>query len=70
MSSIKQLYQRFDAWARGLSRIGYAAFAGVGSALSYLLVGVLFGESVAIEAVVMGFTMAIMFYLFNPNKQK
>ncbi len=69
MNNTRQLYHRFDEWARNLSRMRYAAFIGAVSASSYMLVGVLFGENVTLKAFTMGFTMAILFYASNPNQQ-
>ena len=68
MGGVKRLYNRVDEWTRNLSRLHYAAFVGAVSALSYLLVGTLFGGSVTIEAFAMGLTLAFMFYAFNPNQ--
>ena len=70
MSELRKLYRRVDEWARNLSRIKYAVCVGVISTLSYSLVGTLFDDSVTIEAVTMGLTLAVLFYAFNPNHQK
>ncbi|WP_313694044.1 hypothetical protein [Halorarum halobium] len=69
MSATKRLYRRFDEWARNRSRLGYAAFVGLVSASSYLLVGTLLGGSVILEAVTMGLTLALLFFAFDPNEQ-
>ncbi|KYH26327.1 hypothetical protein HAPAU_14240 [Halalkalicoccus paucihalophilus] len=68
MGNTKRLYHRVDEWARNLSRIGYAGLVGVVSVVSVLLVGALFGDSTIIEALTTGFTLAILFYAFNPNQ--
>lgn len=70
MDTTTQLYHRLDEWARGLSRLRYAALIGVISASSVLLVGTLVGGSTTIEAITMGLTLAILFYAFDPNHQE
>ena len=63
-------YRKVDAWARGLSRVGYAALAGVLSAVVMLLLGVLLRESLIVEAVTMGLSMAAFYYWFDPNDER
>lgn len=69
MSGTKQLYSRLDRWARNLSRIRYAVFVGVVSFLCYLLGGALLGETSIFGAFGIGFTLAVLHFVFNPNDQ-
>lgn len=67
MTRIERLYGRADDWARSLPRGRYALLVGTVATLSYLLVGTLFGGSVTVEAVTMGVTLGVLFYVFDPN---
>ncbi|UPV75984.1 hypothetical protein M0R89_07965 [Halorussus limi] len=71
MSKTSQLYRRLDEWTRNLSRVEYASLAGLTSTVAVFIVGALFGgELVTVQAVTMGLTMAVVYYLFNPNEQE
>ncbi|TKX58990.1 hypothetical protein EXE44_05445 [Halorubrum sp. SS7] len=67
MAGPRQLYRRFDDWARGLSRLRYALLTGAFATVSVLAVGVLFNTSMTFQAVTMGVTMAALYYAFDMN---
>ena len=69
MVSARRLYSRLDRWTRDLSRVQYAALAGIVSLVSYLVVGgVFFGELPVFSAVAMGLTFGVMFYVMRPRQ--
>lgn len=68
MVDVRRLYGRLDQWTRNLSRVQYAACAGITSFVSYLGVGVLLGELPAFSAVAMGLAFAVMFYVMYPRQ--
>jgi uncharacterized membrane protein len=69
MSDIRQQYHRLDEWMRNLSRIQYAVLIGLASALSVLAIGTLMSDSVTFEAVVIGLSMTVVYYAWNPNQR-
>ncbi len=66
---MSQLYDRLDEWARDLSRARYAGIAGVLSAVTMLLVGMILRESLLVETIAMGVSMAVFYYWFNPDNK-
>lgn len=68
MSDIRRQYNRLDEWVRNLSRIQYAVLAGITSAVTVFIVGTLISDSVNIEAVTMGLTLTVFYYVYNPNQ--
>ena len=67
MGSPRDVYDRFDGWARNLSRERYALFAAVTSFSVYLLVGTLLGDQVWIEAIGTGLTLGVLYYWMDPR---
>jgi hypothetical protein len=62
-----QLYRHLDDWARNLSRARYAGLQGILSAVIMFTVGMLLSESLLVEAVAMGISVAVFYYWFNPD---
>jgi hypothetical protein len=61
------LHQRLDTRLRNLSRVRYALIMGIIGFGTYFGIGILFNESVFIQAVAMGFTLAGVYYFINPR---
>ena len=66
---MSQLYHRLDEWVRSLSRTRYAGLAGVLSAVVMVTVGMLLRESLIVETIAMGVSMAAFYYWFNPDNK-
>lgn len=67
MASPQRIYHQLDDRVRGLSRASFALLAGVVSAVSGFAVGLLMSQSTTFEATILGLTVAVIFYVFNPN---
>jgi len=65
--TMTSLYQRLGTWLRNLSRVKYALIMGVIGFVTYLGIGILFNESVFIQAVAMGFTLGGVYYFIDPR---
>ncbi len=52
---------------RSLSRVQYAVLVGFTAAVTVLLIGTMLGDSVTFQAVLMGLSMTIVYYVLNPN---
>lgn len=57
MSPVKRLYNRVDAWSKGLSQRSYAAFLGASAGTGVLVVGLVTGELLLVRALTMAFVM-------------
>ena len=68
MVDVRQLYGRLDQWTRNLSRVQYAAFAGITSFVSYLGIGALLGGLPILGAVAMGLTFGAIYYVMRPRQ--
>ena len=68
MVDVRRLYGRLDQWTRNLSRIQYAAFAGITSFVTYLGAGVFFGELPIFGAIVTSLTLGAVFYVMRPRQ--
>lgn len=69
MSKLRQAYNRIDEKIRGLSRAKYAMLIGFTSATCALIASIAIGEPDYIFSTTIGFTLAILNYLLNPNSQ-
>ena len=67
MGSPQRIYYQLDDQVRGLSRVSFALLAGVVSAVSGFTVGLLLSQSTSFEATILGLTVAVIFYVSNPN---
>lgn len=67
MGSLRGLYQQLDDQVRGLSRGSYALLVGFVSAGGVFAVRLLLPGDGSFGPVVMGITMAIIYYAFDPN---
>jgi len=67
MAGPRRLYRRADDWARGLSRVQYAVLAGVIATTTLLSVGLLLDITTTLQAVTMGVTIAVIYYVFDVN---
>lgn len=54
MGRITSAYRRSDQWLRSLSQRRYAAFIGMAGIFGVLVVGLLFGDFLIVEALTMG----------------
>lgn len=62
-----QLYRRLDEKIRDLSRAQYAVLTGVLTTVALLVVDILLREPSVENAVIMGLSMTIVYYWFNPD---
>ena len=67
MDTVNQLYRRVDVWARSLSRGKYAVLTGILTGIAVLAFGLLLGDWLLFQAVLMSFTLAIVYYILDPN---
>lgn len=69
MDNPQRLYHQLDTRVRGLSRVSYAFFMGLISAVCILAVGLLLFEELLIWAVPVGIGMAVLYYVLDPNNE-
>lgn len=67
MDSLRGLYQQLDTRMRGLSRVSYALLVGFVSAVGVFAVRLLLPGDGSFGPIVMGITMAAVYYAFDPN---
>ncbi|OYR45989.1 hypothetical protein DJ81_04095 [Halorubrum sp. Hd13] len=67
MDTLRGLYQRLDDCVRGLSRVPYALLVGLVSAVGVFAVRLLLSGDGSFGPVLMGITMAVVYYAFDPN---
>ena len=67
MGTLRGLYRQLDDRVRGLSRRSYALLVGFVSAVSVFVVRVLLPGDGSFGPVAMGLTMAVIYYVFDPN---
>lgn len=67
MDSLRSLYRQLDTRVRDLSRISYALLVGFASAVGVFAVRLLLPSDGSFGPVVMGITMAVVYYAFDPN---
>ena len=69
MDTLRGLYRRLDNRVRGLSRVSYALLVGLVSAIGVFAVRLLLPGDGSFGPVVMGITMAVVYYAFDPNNK-
>jgi cbb3-type cytochrome oxidase subunit 3 len=69
MDTLRQLYRRLDDRARDLSRVSYALLVGLVSAAGVFAIRLLLPGDGSFGPVAMGFSMAVVYYAFDPNSQ-
>lgn len=69
MDILRGLYRRLDNRVRGLSRVSYALLVGLVSAVGVFAVRLLLPGDGSFGPVVMGITMAVVYYAFDPNNK-
>ncbi|RLM53104.1 hypothetical protein DVK07_21230 [Halorubrum sp. Atlit-26R] len=69
MDTLRGLYRRLDNRVRGLSRVSYALLVGLVSAMGVFAVRLLLPGDGSFGPVVMGITMAVVYYAFDPNNK-
>ncbi|WP_312909364.1 hypothetical protein [Natronosalvus caseinilyticus] len=58
MNTVTRLYMRADEWAKGLSRVRYAALLGMSAGIGVLAVGLLLSDEFPlVQALTMGIVM-------------
>jgi hypothetical protein len=67
MDTLRGLYQQLDDHVRGLSRVPYALLVGLVSAVGVFAVRLLLPGDGSFGPVMMGLTMAVVYYAVNPN---
>jgi hypothetical protein len=67
MDTLRGLYQRLDNRVRGLSRVSYALLVGLVSAMGVFAVRLLLPGDGSFGPVMMGITMAVVYYAIDPN---
>ncbi|WP_092814654.1 hypothetical protein [Halopenitus malekzadehii] len=67
MDPLRGLYEQLDDRVRDLSRVSYALLVGFVSAVGVFVVGLLLSDDGSFGPVVMGITMAVVYYAFDPN---
>lgn len=67
MDTLRGLYQQLDDRVRGLSRVSYALLIGLVSAVGIFAVRLLLPGDGSFGPVMMGITMAVVYYAFDPN---
>jgi len=68
MDTPRQLYHRLDTRVRALSRVSYALLIGLGSAIGVFAVRSLMPGDGSFGPVVIGVSMAVVYYAFDPNE--
>lgn len=66
---MKHLYRRVDARIRTLSRGIYAVLTGILTGIAVLVFTLLLGDWVPFQAVSMSVTIAVVYYILDPNNQ-
>jgi hypothetical protein len=69
MCTLRQLYHRLDTRVRALSRVSYAILIGLVSALGVFAVRSLLAGDGSFGPVAMGVSMAVVYYVFDPNNE-
>jgi hypothetical protein len=69
MDTLRDGYRRLDDRVRGLSRVSYALLVGFVSAVGVFAVRLLLPGDGSFGPVVMGITMAVVYYAVNPNNE-
>ena len=69
MDTTQGVYQQLDNRVRELSRVSYALLVGFVSAVGVFAVRLLLSGDGSFGPVVMGVTMAVVYYVFDPNNQ-
>lgn len=72
MSAVKRLYDRSDTWLRGLSQRSYAAFLGASAGSGVLIVGLVAGELLLVQALTMAlvmFGLECVFGIHQPTEE-
>ncbi|WP_080505240.1 hypothetical protein [Halorubrum aethiopicum] len=69
MDTLRDVYRQLDDRVRGLSRVSYALLVGFVSAVSVFAVRLLLPGGGSFGPVAMGVTMAVVYYVFNPNNE-
>lgn len=69
MDNLRHLYRQLDNRVRGLSRVSYALFVGLVSAVCVLAVRLLLPGDGSFGPVAMGVSMAVVYYALDPNDQ-
>lgn len=69
MGTLRGVYQQLDDRVRDLSRVSYALLVGFVSAVGVLAVRLLLPGDGSFGPVVMGVTMAVVYYAFDPNNK-
>ncbi|KAA9396445.1 hypothetical protein Har1130_19430 [Haloarcula sp. CBA1130] len=64
---MKHLYRRVDARIRTLSRGKFAVLAGILTGIAFLAFTLLLGDLMPIQAVSMSVTIAVVYYILDPN---
>ena len=67
MDTLRGMYRRLDDRVRSLSRVSYALLVGLVSAVGVFAVRLLLPGDGSFGPVVMGITMAIVYYAIDPN---
>jgi len=67
MDTLRGLYRQLDDRVRGLSRGSYALLVGLVSAVGVFAVRLLLPGDGSFGPVMMGITMAVVYYAFDPN---
>jgi len=67
MNPLRGAYQQLDNRVRELSRVSYALLVGFVSAVGVFAVRFLLSGDGSFGPVVMGVTMAVVYYAFDPN---
>jgi len=67
MGTLRGLYRQLDDRVRGLSRGSYALLVGLVSAVGVFAVRLLLPGDGSFGPVMMGITMAVVYYAFDPN---
>ena len=69
MNTPRGLYRQLDDRVRGLSRVSYALLVGLVSAVGVFAVRLLLPGDGSFGPVLMGITMAVVYYAFDPNNK-
>ncbi len=67
MQQVRRLYRRFEAWANDLPRLQFALTVGCATALVMFAVSLLLEGITALNAVTLGVTMALVYYVMDPR---
>lgn len=64
---VLQSYYRLEAWAEDLSRLKFGIVVGIGTFFGVFAMSLLLQELTSVYAVMMGVTMGIVYYAFDPR---